>query len=207
MSAPVTLSPADAKRRLRERFLAYRMGLSEEDYRERSKAIVSRLAAQPEIRRARTLHVYWPLVARREIDLRPFIERMRARDKQIVLPVVVSRGGPTLVHRRYAGPASLRPNRWGIHEPFDTETVPPETLEVVIVPALGAGRDGSRLGYGGGFYDAFLRTLSVPTLCPVFAATLVDRLPQEPHDVPVTAVVTEDERITPGVVTSPRPPA
>ncbi len=199
-----------AKQTLRARFRAFRAGLSETEYKARSRAIVSRMLTLPELSRAETIHVYWPMTRQREVDVRPLIARLAAADKQIVLPVVVtfgqaSSGAARLRHVRYTGEKGLRPNRWGIHEPTGTETVPPEAIDLVIVPALGAGRNGYRIGQGLGFYDEFLAGLSVPTVCPVYAECLVESVPAEPHDVPVSVIVTEREVVRPTPpVTSPK---
>jgi 5-formyltetrahydrofolate cyclo-ligase len=64
---------------------------------------------------------------------------------------------------------------------------------VVIVPGLAFTVRGDRLGQGGGWYDRFLiGTRSECTTIGVgFDLQLVERLPVEPHDVPLDAVVTE----------------
>ncbi len=197
------------KQALRERFRSFRAHLSEAEYRERSRAIVARMLTVPELARAETIHVYRPMTARHEVDVRPLIARLAAENKQIVLPVVVTfgraeAGAPRLRHVRYTDETAFRVNRWGIHEPAGAETVPPEALDLVIVPALGAGRNGYRIGQGLGYYDEFLAGLSVPTLCPVYAECLVEAVPAEPHDVPVSIIVTEREIVRPApAVTSP----
>jgi 5-formyltetrahydrofolate cyclo-ligase len=71
--------------------------------------------------------------------------------------------------------------------------VSPADLDVVVVPALALGRDGSRLGYGGGYYDAFLAETPAARVGVAFAACLVPSVPSEPHDARLDAVVTEDE--------------
>ncbi|QXD14689.1 5-formyltetrahydrofolate cyclo-ligase [Rhodocaloribacter litoris] len=194
------------KEALRARLRALRAGLDEAAYAARSQAIIERVLALPELQHARTIHIYWPLVTRREVDTRPLIAHLQAADKQIVLPVVDTteqpgRGRPRLRHVRFTGAGALRPNRWGIDEPVNGESVPPEALDLVIVPALGAGRNGYRLGHGYGYYDAFLAGLTVPTVCPVYDACLLETVPAEPHDVPVSVIVTEYETLRPA--TSP----
>jgi 5-formyltetrahydrofolate cyclo-ligase len=188
---------AAEKARLRDGFRAWRAALSNEAWAGASARIVGRLAAVPEVAGARTVHAFWPVAARREVDLRPLLDRLHRTGVRVVLPVVASGPGerPALVHRLYAGPASLAAGRWGLAEPASTPEVPPEALDVVLVPALAAARDGHRLGWGAGFYDAFLAGVSAPTVCPVYAAALVPRLPSEPHDRPVDVVVTEDETV------------
>jgi 5-formyltetrahydrofolate cyclo-ligase len=111
------------------------------------------------------------------------------------LPVVTSftNGTPSMTHRRYEGDEALRPNRWGLQEPIGTDAVPPDALDGIIVPAFGAGRNGHRIGHGRGYYDAFLADLGAPTIALVYDACLVDTIPAAPHDVPMSAIVTEHE--------------
>lgn len=70
-------------------------------------------------------------------------------------------------------------------------------IDVILVPGLAFTRDGQRLGRGGGFYDRLLSQLPARALklgvC--FDLQIVERLPSEPHDQRVNAVVTENEFI------------
>ena len=183
---------------LRRRFRATRAGFSDAEYAARSAQVVARARTLLELHQAETVHAYWPLVQRREVDIRPLIAWLQASGKQIVLPVVDSfTGTPRLRHVRFETPEALRPNRWGIDEPTDGKSVPVERIDAVIVPALGAGRNGHRLGFGKGYYDAFLRPLKATTVCPVFAACLIDHAPAETHDAPLDILLTEDEIIRP----------
>ena len=188
------------KTALRARLTAYRRQLSDTDYAERSRAITERARALPEIRDAQTIHVYWPQVREREVDTRPLIEGMRAAGTQIVLPVVVAftravTPEARLEHRRLEDPSALRPNRWGLREPTAGKRVPPEALDAVIVPVLGADRRGHRIGHGFGYYDEFLHGLDVPTIGLVYDACVIDAVPAAPHDVPVRILVTETQAL------------
>ena len=66
------------------------------------------------------------------------------------------------------------------------------TVDAVLVPALAVAGDGTRLGRGGGSYDrALARTRAgVPIAALLFDGELVDALPRDPWDLPVSAVVT-----------------
>jgi 5-formyltetrahydrofolate cyclo-ligase len=66
------------------------------------------------------------------------------------------------------------------------------TADVVVVPALAVARDGARLGRGGGYYDRALRHVRADAVLValVFDDELLDELPVEAHDQPVSAVVT-----------------
>ncbi|WKZ82643.1 MAG: 5-formyltetrahydrofolate cyclo-ligase [Acidimicrobiia bacterium] len=85
-------------------------------------------------------------------------------------------------------------HRLGFSQPVaDSETVDPETIDIVLVPGLAFDRRGVRLGRGTGHYDRLLPGLRsdaiVVGVTP--AALVVDRLPREGHDVSVTHLATE----------------
>lgn len=71
--------------------------------------------------------------------------------------------------------------------------VAPTDVDVVLVPARAFDRDGFRLGRGGGHYDRLLPQLrpGVPVVGVTCTARIVDRLPREPHDVPMTHLADE----------------
>jgi len=79
---------------------------------------------------------------------------------------------------------------FGVLEP----TGPAEPLQVdaIIVPALAAAEDGTRLGRGKGFYDRALAGLpkDVPIIALVHEEELFDELPIEAHDIKVQWVST-----------------
>ena len=187
------------KAALRRRFAAYRARLSGAEYARRSRRIVERLWGLPEIQAAQAVHCYWPLAERREIDTRPFIDRLHAAGRTVALPVVTSfeKSAPAMAARRYEGRTCLCENRWGLAEPAGTEAVPPGTLDAVVVPAFGAGRNGHRIGHGRGFYDAFLAAVDAPAVCLVYGACLTERIPAEAHDVPMDVIVTETATLRP----------
>ena len=189
------------KSALRARFRSYRKSLDAETYRSRSAAILDHTTTVPDLQNAETVHVYWPMAGTHEVDTRPLIERLVAAGTRVALPCIVSfsAGAATrMEHRQYEGETCLACNRWGIHEPSGTPVVAPEEIDVVIVPAFGAGRNGHRIGHGRGYYDSFLAALPAFRICLIYHACLVDHVPAEPHDVPMDRIVTEHTVISPG---------
>lgn len=61
---------------------------------------------------------------------------------------------------------------------------------LVVVPALAVDRDGNRLGRGGGSYDRALTRARGRVVALLHDGEAVARLPTEPHDRPVHALVT-----------------
>jgi 5-formyltetrahydrofolate cyclo-ligase len=63
--------------------------------------------------------------------------------------------------------------------------------DAVLVPALAVAADGTRLGRGGGSYDRALgRVAGIPIAALLYPDEVIERLPADPWDRRVTAVVT-----------------
>ena len=75
--------------------------------------------------------------------------------------------------------------------------------DLIVIPALAASADGTRLGQGGGWYDRALmyRSPGVPVVAAIFDDEVLEAgvIPAEPHDVPVDAIVTPTHTIATNV--------
>jgi 5-formyltetrahydrofolate cyclo-ligase len=70
-----------------------------------------------------------------------------------------------------------------------------EKVDVFVVPGVGFALDGTRLGRGGGYYDATLKAMGGVRVGFTFDCCVVDVLPSEPWDVPVDWIVTESRTL------------
>lgn len=71
-----------------------------------------------------------------------------------------------------------------------TNSINPNQINLAIVPALMADKNGFRLGYGGGFYDRFLsENPNIKTITVVFKALFVESLPHEEFDVKIDEII------------------
>lgn len=78
---------------------------------------------------------------------------------------------------------------YGLLEPAaHCPQVPPEQVELAIIPGVAWDAQGGRVGRGGGYYDRLLPTLTCPTWGIGFDAQVVETVPREGHDVHVTRV-------------------
>ena len=82
-----------------------------------------------------------------------------------------------------------------IEEPTGNDTVDPQEIELVVVPAVAYDRKGNRLGRGKGFYDRLLRNTKATKIGVGYEFQLVDEVPSEPHDVAVDIIITQNSTI------------
>ena len=78
-----------------------------------------------------------------------------------------------------------------IEEPTGDNTVSPEEIELVVVPAVAYDRQGNRLGRGKGFYDRLLATTRATKIGVAYEFQIVDEIPCEPHDVKMDMVISQ----------------
>lgn len=162
------------------------------DHASRSEAICASVARMPVYQVAHTIHCYIPM--RSEVDTFPLLADALAQGKHVIVPIV-QRGSTTLAHARLTSldAEDLLLGEFGTLQPKARTFVEAGQWDMVIVPLLAFNRQGYRLGYGGGFYDRLLATLSVPTVGVAFAVQEAAALPCEEHDVRLGWVVTESE--------------
>ncbi len=178
-----------------------------QQFRERRLALLP--AAQPAIEAQALQHVtellgpgqllglYWPL--RGEVDLRALRTLLPGR---VALPAITPAAGDRdaqLVYRPWHDAQALEPDGCGIPAPparrgeaesgqLPTDELNPETLGLLLIPALACDAAGIRLGYGGGWYDRLRADPAwarVPALAVLPAGCRVAQLPRDPWDVPL----------------------
>jgi 5-formyltetrahydrofolate cyclo-ligase len=156
-----------------------------------SRLIAGRLTDLPELRQAKVICCF--VSFRTEVDTRPVIDWAHDHGREIVAPRIT--GPRTMEAASCPDPDDdLVPGRWDIPEPRPSlPPCHPETIDAMLVPGAAFDERGSRIGYGGGFYDTFMRLLrpGVPRIGLAFEAQLLPRVATEPHDLPVDVVVTE----------------
>lgn len=129
------------------------------------------------------LGVYWPLPGEFNPGALPFAQ---------ALPFA-KREPATMVFRRWDGqPPTLR-DECGIATASGAVAVP----DVVLVPCVGFTREGFRLGYGGGYFDRFLAAHPGVTTIGLAWSGGEARFDVQPHDQPLTLLLTERELIAP----------
>jgi 5,10-methenyltetrahydrofolate synthetase len=129
----------------------------------------------------------WPIQG--EFDARPLADRLRTRGAVTALPVVVAPGQP-LVFRAWRPGEPLASGPLGIPYPASSEPVVPT---VALIPLAGWDDAGYRLGYGGGFFDRTLASLSRPpvTIGVGYELARIPTIRPQDWDIPMAWIVTE----------------
>jgi 5-formyltetrahydrofolate cyclo-ligase len=129
----------------------------------------------------------WPY--RGEVDVRFAVRRLREAGAHAALPVVAAKATPLQFRRWWPGVA-MTSGPLGIPSPRDTELVTPDAA---FVPVVGFDPCGFRLGYGGGYFDRTLASLSrKPVTVGVgFEAARLPTIHPQPHDIAMDFIVTE----------------
>lgn len=145
---------------LRDLFSRARTELSTDQYQHYSQQVRQQLLTYlSEQKTACThIHLFLPIEAKREVDLRPLLPTLWQQGIKITVPRVVE---GSLEHVPLTAETELEKNHWGIWEPARhyAPLTPEEihTITTVITPLLTCDLSGNRVGYGGGFYDQFFK--------------------------------------------------
>jgi 5-formyltetrahydrofolate cyclo-ligase len=100
-------------------------------------------------------HLFLTIAEQKEIETEFILQVLAGKDKEIV----VSKSDfltLAMTHYLLTDNTKIKKNKFQIPEPVDGLEVPVSKIDVVFVPLLAFDLEGNRLGYGKGFYDAFL---------------------------------------------------
>lgn len=179
------------KAALRREGLRRRAAMSPEERARASEKAAAHLRAMPVYAAANTVALF--LSFGDEIDTWIVLREAQGDGKHVFAPKVSPSPRTLLWGEVEPGGGNLVPGPYkGILEP--AVTLPPGTFQpdLVVVPGVVFDEEGYRIGYGGGYYDRCLADW--PEAVKVgyaFDVQRMPRVPREPHDIPVSWLVTE----------------
>ena len=181
------------KQTLKSEISEKRKALSKEEIKEKSSKIKENLYSLEEFKKAKNILFY--VSFNDEVDTHEIIKELLAnKEKNIIVPYVV-KNNPILQLSEIKNFNELEPKTWGILEPKDEfiRKFDIENVDLVIIPGIVFDQNGHRIGYGYGYYDRFLKKLdkNVVKIGFGFEFQIVDKIPEEKHDVPVDIMVNE----------------
>ena len=184
----MTNNTKDEKNTLRATYRAKREALDPDCRRAWDNTICEVVAASASFRYADVVLGYSPFGF--EIDITPLLLRTLASGRRLALPRTYGKG---LMQFHYVGSLNeLTPGAYGILEPNENAPLYEDTpATLCLVPGILFDRRGLRIGYGGGYYDRFLRDHAVNTLGIIYRDFLLPAVPGGRYDRHVAAIATE----------------
>ncbi len=180
----------------RARLIATRIAATPADHARWSALIEATLRVACPAGPGWVIGLCWPFQA--EFDARPVAAGFRSQGARLALPAVVAKAQP-LEFREWWPGATLVEGVYGLLVPEGTARLVPDIL---LVPPVGIGGEGDRLGYGGGFFDRTLAAIEPKplTFAHAFELSRVPTTTPQPHDILMDFVITEAgvERAVPG---------
>lgn len=182
---------------LRRRILDQRNGISARERALLDGRILQRILSLPDVQEKTCFFIYCSYQT--EVATEPLIEALLAQGKTVTVPLTDAASSTMQAVAIQDPQKELLPGYKNIPEPnpgiVPQRVVPPERIEIALIPGSVFDRQGNRLGYGGGYYDRFL-ALQAPQALRIglaYGFQVVERLPAQLHDVPMDMLVTESD--------------
>ncbi len=91
-----------------------------------------------------------------EVNTSYIIDECFKLGKSVVVPKVNWENNTMFAVQIACKDQQLKPNKYGIFEPENSDEYSVEDIDLIVVPGLGFDENLNRLGRGGGFYDKYL---------------------------------------------------
>jgi 5-formyltetrahydrofolate cyclo-ligase len=124
-----------------------------------------------------------------ELDTQPIFKRAFAEGKKIVVPKAPQ--DRILTFHPVTEKTEYLLSSFGVEEPLVFEKVVKDEIDLLIVPGLIFSSEGYRIGFGGGYYDRFLKDFQGPTVSLAFGEQIRDDWQPENFDIPVAKIITD----------------
>ena len=171
----------------RKEHLAIRNAMSEKEVAEKSGVIVKRLLQTGWYQNAQEIFAYYPL--KNEVDCRALFLQAWSDGKKIALPRTREENQMDFYY--IDDFMQLKEGAFHVMEPMENCVRAVPDKQPVIVPGSVFGRDGSRYGYGKGYYDRFLAKFNGKTIGICYDENISQSLMHGKFDRPVDLIVTE----------------
>ena len=186
------------KKEFRKKVINNRKNITQNLLSKNSSIITEKLLSLECIRNAHTIMLY--LDFNDEVQTNKLIKKLLYLNKIVVSPVTITDKKELIPYKITNLEEGLVIGAYGIREPKKdiSNKINPKDIDIVIVPAVAFDRQCYRLGYGGGFYDRFIKTLRKDciTIGIAFDLQIFDSIPKAPHDAQLDYIITEKRILT-----------
>ena len=184
------------KELVRSLVLFNRRLLSDEFISEKSQQIANRLKVLLSTERSiRQIHTFLPIKKNGEIDTWHIIRQLSNEYQFIASKTDFQHH--RMHHYAINEKTKFVSDKMGIPTPIGEQEIAPSNIDMVLIPLLASDKDGNRIGYGKGYYDQLIDSLSPQTIKVGLNMTgLFDHFPfMEPHDQKMDYCITPFQTI------------
>lgn len=181
------------KKQLRQQGKSNRRSLSAEQRCEKSWLIVERVMSMDCYAEAQRVFCYAAMED--EVHTRGLLAAMLAAGKEVSIPLIDDEQKGIMRAVRLFDLTDMEKGKFDIDTVAGAESryVPPEAMDLIIVPGTAFDAAGHRIGMGGGYYDRFLEKTSAITAGVAYECQIFPNLPWEIHDQALNYVITENK--------------
>lgn len=185
------------KKVLRKKMLEKRSQLSLEKIEEKSKIIANNLFNLNQYKKANFIFSF--ISFKDEVNTHEIIKKSISIGKRVGVPIPVPKTKELKVSELIDFDKELDLGFYNILTPKDKyiRIVPPQLVDLVLVPGVAFDKRGYRVGYGGGYYDRFFNNINKDIikigLC--YEMQILSEVPKNSHDIPIDFILTEKRLI------------
>ena len=181
-----------SKKELREKYKRLRKEIYDKDSKD--QLITKKVLLSDAYKKANTIAIY--VSKEDEVDTRELIRKCLEDGKTVCIPVVYPEG-KDMTFYQIDSLEGLHLNQYGILEPDISvrNLVFSFDIDLFIVPMLAFDQEGNRLGYGGGYYDKYLKKSIGYKLGIAYDIQMAGVLDTEKTDVKMDEIITENRLV------------
>jgi 5-formyltetrahydrofolate cyclo-ligase len=129
-----------------------------------------------------------------ELDTTFIIKKAWEQNKGVAVPKCYPKNNNEMIFYEITDWDQLDKGYVGIYEPDPAKCRPvhKKEINIMFVPGVLFGRNGYRIGYGGGYYDRYLKDFQALTVSLAIEKQIVQQVPHEDYDLPVNQIITEN---------------
>ena len=171
------------KKQLRKKLIQMRLAFDENQ--KQSHFIIEKLKKDVHFIQSKKIGIY--LSYRNEVDTWKLIQEFKEK-KEFYVPIV---RGQEMYFTKYKEP--MQKNKYGILEPDEKIEIDKDQLDLMIVPLVGYNQNNYRLGYGGGYYDRYLKNYHGYTIGLAYLFQYLKDYQPEFFDIPLNQIITDEK--------------
>ncbi|WP_235840743.1 5-formyltetrahydrofolate cyclo-ligase [Clostridium tertium] len=140
----------------------------------------------------RSINIFIYISFSNEINTRNIIEKAFKDKKNVFIPKVY-KDEKSMKAIKLNSIDELKKNSMGILEPIDDSNyIEKENIDLIVVPGVVFDKECNRIGYGGGYYDRYLKDIKSKEnkIALAYDLQIVDKIESEVHDIKVDYIIT-----------------